>query len=50
MVEWSRGKFTYGSNKTTDQECIWYSPACLPRERMDLFDAGFSGTARFRLD
>ena len=27
-VPWSRGKFTYGGNKTTDAECIWYSPAC----------------------
>ena len=35
--DWSRGKTTYGSAKTTDAECIWYSPACLPAVRMDLF-------------
>jgi hypothetical protein len=29
IVEWSRGKTTYGSSKTTDKECIWYSPACI---------------------
>jgi hypothetical protein len=29
VVEWSRGKLTYGSSKTTDKECIWYSPACI---------------------
>jgi hypothetical protein len=28
-VHWSRGKLTYGGAKTTDEECIWYSPACL---------------------
>ncbi len=27
-VQWSRGRFTFGGNKTTDAECIWYSPAC----------------------
>ena len=27
-VPWSRGKHTYGGSKTTDAECIWYSPAC----------------------
>ena len=36
-VEWSRGRLTYSGGKTTDKECVWYSPACLPRERMDLF-------------
>jgi hypothetical protein len=36
-VQWSRGRLTYGGNKTTDSECIWYSPACLPRETVDLF-------------
>ena len=29
-VPWSRGKYTYSGKKTTDRECIWYSPACLP--------------------
>lgn len=28
-VQWSRGRSTYGSTKTTAEECIWYSPACL---------------------
>ena len=36
-VEWDRGRLTYSSSKTTDQECIWYSPTCLPREQRDLF-------------
>jgi DNA adenine methylase len=27
-VEWSRGRLTYGGGKTTDSECVWYSPAC----------------------
>ena len=29
-VEWSRGRLTYSGSRTTDKECIWYSPACLP--------------------
>ena len=28
VVEWDRGRLTYGGSKTTDQECIWYSPPC----------------------
>ncbi len=36
-VEWDRGRLTYSGGKTTDRECVWYSPACLPRERIDLF-------------
>jgi len=36
-VDWSRGRLTYGGGKTTDSECIWYSPACLPAESRDLF-------------
>jgi hypothetical protein len=36
-VEWSRGRYTYAGTKTTDQECVWYSPACLPRVSVDLF-------------
>lgn len=39
LAEWSRGRLTYGGGKTTDQECIWYSPACAPREMRDLFAA-----------
>ena len=34
---WSRSRSTYGGNKTTDAECVWYSPACLPRRQADLF-------------
>jgi len=37
-VEWSRGRFTYSGGKTTDRECVWYSPACLPRECAGLFN------------
>ncbi len=29
-MQWSRGRNTYGSTKTTAEECIWYSPGCLP--------------------
>jgi DNA adenine methylase len=29
-VEWSRGRLTYSGGTTTDSECVWYSPACLP--------------------
>ena len=29
VQEWSRGRLTYGGAKTTDAECVWYSPACL---------------------
>lgn len=36
-VQWSRAGNTYGSNKTKDAECIWYSPGCLPRGTTDLF-------------
>ena len=27
-IEWSRGRLTYSGAKTTDKECVWYSPAC----------------------
>lgn len=36
-VQWDRGRLTYSGSKTSDQECIWYSPACLPRRQVDLF-------------
>jgi DNA adenine methylase len=29
-VGWSRGRLTYSGGQTTDSECVWYSPACLP--------------------
>jgi hypothetical protein len=39
---WSRSQTTYGSDKTKDDECVWYSPGCLPaREtarQLSLFD------------
>jgi hypothetical protein len=28
ILEWSRGKLTYGGSATTDSEAIWFSPAC----------------------
>ena len=36
-VAWSRGKFTYGGSTTTDNEMVWYSPACLPADQPRLF-------------
>jgi DNA adenine methylase len=36
VVEWARGRLTYAGGKTTDKECIWYSPACIGRTP-DLF-------------
>jgi hypothetical protein len=38
IVEWSRGRLTYSGSKTTDKECVWYSPACLGGEQLGLFD------------
>ena len=35
-VGWSRGRSTYGGTKTTDEECVWYSPACLPVDRAQM--------------
>lgn len=29
VVAWDRGRLTYGSDKTTGSEAVWYSPACL---------------------
>jgi hypothetical protein len=39
-VPWKRKAHTYGGSDTTDKECIWYSPACLPalRVQRDLFE------------
>lgn len=38
-VEWDRGRLTYAGGTTTDKECVWYSPACLPAapRQPDLF-------------
>jgi hypothetical protein len=47
-VEWSRGRLTYNGKKTTDKECVWYSPACRkPEMARDLFsfDSCRIGTA-----
>ena len=42
QMPWSRGKMTYGGGKTTDAECVWFSPACHKPERaarqQSLFD------------
>lgn len=27
---WERGRLTYNGGKTTAEECLWLSPACLP--------------------
>ena len=32
VVPWERKRLTYSSNKTKDQEAIWFSPACLRPE------------------
>jgi hypothetical protein len=38
-VQWSRGRLTYSGGKTTDNECVWYSPSCLsPEKAPSLFD------------
>lgn len=38
-VDWSRGRLTYGGAATTDEECVWYSPGCVPPTRqLGLFD------------
>ena len=43
-VPWKRQRLTYGGGETTDKEALWYSPACLPPERVarqtDLFAMG----------
>ena len=37
QMPWSRSGNTYGSDKTKDEECIWFSPACLsPTKQLDL--------------
>lgn len=39
-VPWSRGRYTYGGSNTTDDECVWYSPGCLPARHGELFSMG----------
>lgn len=39
-VPWKRPRLTYAGSNTTDQECLWFSPACLPAvtyKQADLF-------------
>jgi hypothetical protein len=40
-VEWSRGRLTYGGGETTENECVWYSPACVSAVNVQtsIFDA-----------
>lgn len=41
VLEWDRGRLTYGGNETTDEEAIWFSPSCLKGSRqMGLFGEG----------
>lgn len=32
-VQWDRSRLTYAGSKTTDQECVWYSPACVRAQK-----------------
>jgi len=42
-VQWKRGRLTYGGAKTTDKECVWYSPPCLNVDAdHDMFEAAQS--------
>ena len=36
VLEWSRGRLTYGGSNTTADECVWFSPECIDPEQ-DLF-------------
>jgi len=38
-VQWDRARLTYAGGKTTDKECVWYSPACLKvdADQIDMF-------------
>ena len=43
VMEWSRGRLTYGGAQTTAEEAIWFSPACLAEAKapqLDLFAQG----------
>lgn len=39
VVDWKRKRLTYSSAKTTDEEAIWFSPACNSGEQSNLFQA-----------
>jgi hypothetical protein len=52
-VRWTRSKTTYGGNKTTDKEAIWFSPACLKPvdvRQIELFEANGDMIADDQLD
>ena len=36
MMLWSRGRLTYGGASTTEQEVVWFSPACHAADRRDV--------------
>ena len=41
-LPWSRGRLTYGGGKTTDEECVWFSPSCVSvrrAEQLSLLDS-----------
>lgn len=37
VLPWKRNRLTYGSDKTRDQEAIWFSPGCLSTAQQTLF-------------
>jgi hypothetical protein len=39
-IQWKRERLTYSGSGTTDQECVWYSPACIPATggQLSIFD------------
>lgn len=37
VMDWDRGRLTFGSDKTTAEECIWFSPACVHGARQGSF-------------
>ena len=37
-LQWDRGRFTYSGNRTTDLECVWFSPTCGKSLQADLFE------------
>ena len=42
VAQWNRGRFTYSGNKTTNQETVWFSPACLHAPKQCSLFAGGS--------
>jgi DNA adenine methylase len=39
VLDWKRKRLTYASDKTTDEEAIWFSPACESAEQPSLWGA-----------